>query len=125
MLKAILIDDEQENINGLTIKLGMVCPEVEVVGSFTNPAEALQVLRSTGADLVFLDVEMPGLDGMAVGRALRCDPRTASALITMHTSLDEDKVRAGFSHYDAFVPKSASPLALGERVHGLLLSRRV
>jgi two-component system LytT family response regulator len=70
MLKAILIDDEQENINGLTIKLGMVCPEVEVVGSFTNPAEALQVLRSTGADLVFLDVEMPGMNGFELLEAL-------------------------------------------------------
>lgn len=70
MLKAILVDDEQENLNGLTIKLGMVCPEVEVVGSYTNPAEALQVLRSAGADLVFLDVEMPGMDGFSMLEAI-------------------------------------------------------
>lgn len=86
---------------------------------------ALQAVEQEAFDAIVLDVEMPGLDGMAVGRALRSDPRTASALIAMHTSVDEVSVRAGFSHYDAFVPKSGSPLALGERVDGLLRSRRL
>jgi CheY-like chemotaxis protein len=107
----------------------LMCASLERMGYRVQAVDsglaALQAVACDAFDAIVLDVEMPGLDGMAVGRALRCDPRTASALITMHTSLDEDKVRAGFSHYDAFVPKSASPLALGERVHGLLLSRRV
>jgi len=85
---------------------------------------ALEAVERDAFDAIVLDVEMPGLDGMAVGRALRRDPRTASAVIAMHTSVDEASVRAGFSHYDAFVPKSGSPLALGERVDGLLRSRR-
>lgn len=70
MLKAILLDDEQENINGLTIKLNMVCPEVEVIATFTQPVEALKVLRSTNADLLFLDVEMPGMTGFGLLEAL-------------------------------------------------------
>ena len=63
---------------------------------------------------------MPGLDGMAVGRALRQDPRTACSKIAMHTGLAEAEVRAGFSGYDAFVPKAANPRLLGERVDSML-----
>lgn len=85
---------------------------------------ALDAARSLAFDAFVLDVEMPGLDGMALARALRGDPKTANALITMHTSLDEAQVRAGFSHYDAFVPKSGGPLALGEEVARMLHARR-
>ena len=81
---------------------------------------ALEAAGVQAFDAVVLDVEMPGLDGMAVGRALRQNPRTARAKIAMHTGLDEAQVRAGFSGYDAFVPKAAHPRLLGERVDSLL-----
>jgi len=86
---------------------------------------ALEAVREVCFDAIVLDVEMPGLDGMAVGRALRSDPRTASAMIAMHSSVGEDTVRAGFDQFDAFVPKASSPRALGERVDGLIRSRRL
>lgn len=85
---------------------------------------ALEAARQGSFDAIVLDVEMPGLDGMAVGRALRNDPRTAASMITMHSSVDEDAVRAGFDQFDAFVPKAACPRALGERVDSLIRSRR-
>lgn len=85
---------------------------------------ALEAVGQASFDAIILDVEMPGLDGMAVGRALRSDPKTASAVITMHSSVDEEAVRAGFSQYDAFVPKACSPRALGERVDCLIRGRR-
>jgi len=86
---------------------------------------ALEVAREVSFDAIVLDVEMPGLDGMAVGRALRNDPRTASAMIAMHSSVGEEAVRAGFDQFDAFVPKASSPRALGERVDFLIRSRRL
>ena len=42
------------------------------------------------------------------------------AKIAIHTVLDEDQVRVGFSGYDAFVSKAASPRLLCERVDGLV-----
>jgi CheY-like chemotaxis protein len=84
---------------------------------------ALDAVEQNVFDAIVLDVEMPGFDGMAVGRALRGNPRLASALIAMHSSMAEDLVRTGFSHYDAFVLKSDSPRALGERIDGLLKGR--
>jgi CheY-like chemotaxis protein len=85
---------------------------------------ALEAARHACFDAIVLDVEMPGLDGMAVGRALRNDPRTASSMIAMHSSVDEDSVRAGFDQYDAYVAKASSPRALGERVDRLIRSRQ-
>lgn len=95
--------------------------EVQAVDSGFAALEAVQRLNF---DAVILDVEMPGMDGMALGRALRNAPRTAEAVIAMHSSLDEAAVRRGFAQYDAFLPKPGSPLDLGERVDRLLRSRR-
>ncbi len=90
------------------------------VQTVDNGQAALDAVRGECFDAIVLDVEMPGLDGLAVGRALRQDPRTAHAKIAMHTGLDEAVVRAGFSGYDAFVPKAGSPRLLCERLQGLL-----
>ena len=86
---------------------------------------ALQAVDRDSFDAIVLDVEMPGLDGLAVGRALRNHPRAGAAMIAMHTSLDEGQVRAGFSRYDVFVPKSSGPWALSERVDLMVQGRRL
>ena len=71
MLKAILIDDEQENINALQIKLQMVCPEVVVAATFTNPTDVIVYLNENNdIDILFLDVEMPVITGFQLLDAL-------------------------------------------------------
>ena len=86
---------------------------------------ALDAVHETLFDILVLDVEMPGLDGMAVGRALRSSERTATAVIAMHSSVAESEVRAGFPDYDAFVSKGAGVRFLGEQVDRLFRSRRM
>ena len=101
-----------------------MCATLEGLGysvqSVDNGLAALDAAGRQAFDAFVLDVEMPGLDGMAVGRALRQNPRTARAKIAMHSGLDEAAVRAGFSGYDAFVPKAGNPRVLGERLDSLL-----
>jgi two-component system LytT family response regulator len=71
MLKAVLIDDEQENINALQIKLSMVCPEVSIAATFTNPTDAILFFsENNDIDILFLDVEMPILNGFQLLDAL-------------------------------------------------------
>ncbi len=96
-----------------------------VVQAVDNGQAALDAAGQRAFDAIVLDAEMPGLDGMAVGRALRQDPRHAQARIAMHSGLDEAAVRAAFSGYDAFVPKGTDPRRLGERVDDLLRPARV
>ena len=94
---------------------------VEAVAS--GDAALLAAARET-FDAVILDVDMPGIDGLAVGRALRRDPRTRLSMIAMHTSLAEADVRTGFDGYDVFLPKPCNARVLGECVGQMMRDRR-
>lgn len=62
-LKAILVDDEMHAIDNLKYELHRNCPGVEILISFSDPKEALDRLRSLQFDVLFLDIEMPWLNG--------------------------------------------------------------
>jgi len=75
-LSALIIDDEQLARDELRYLLGQV-GGVEVVAQGTNGIEAVELIEKHHPDLVFLDVQMPGLDGFAVIKRLmgRTRPR--------------------------------------------------
>jgi two-component system, LytTR family, response regulator len=64
-LTCIVLDDEEIAINHL-IKYINKIPYLELVSTFTNPAEAINFLQKNNIDLIFLDIQMPNheLDGM-------------------------------------------------------------
>ncbi len=59
MIKAVIIDDEENCIEVLQYELKRNHPEVEIVASFSNSAKALEEIETLNADVVFLDIEMP------------------------------------------------------------------
>lgn len=59
MIKAIIIDDEPNNVNSLLQLLQLFCQEVEVIGSAGNKTEGLALIHRLQPELVFLDIEMP------------------------------------------------------------------
>lgn len=63
MVKAIIIDDEPGCCKTLSLLLERYCPEVAVTGIFYNGSDALQAIKSSSPDLVFLDVQMPKMNG--------------------------------------------------------------
>jgi two-component system response regulator LytT len=69
-LTAMIIDDEQLAQEELAYLLKDF-PDIEIVGSAGNGLEALDLIQKLEPDLVFLDVQMPGLDGLGVVRKLR------------------------------------------------------
>jgi len=68
-LRAVLVDDEQLARSELEYLLGQVAG-VEVIGQAGNGVEALATINQLQPDLVFLDVQMPGLTGFEVARRL-------------------------------------------------------
>lgn len=63
MIRAIVIDDEQPSVD----KLGKLLSDsglVEVAGKFTEPLEAMAYIQGSGVDAVFLDIEMPDVNGL-------------------------------------------------------------
>lgn len=63
MLKAIIIDDEPDNVRLLALQLKMYCPSVEVVAACTKSVDGLSKIRELRPDIVFLDIEMPVMNG--------------------------------------------------------------
>lgn len=62
-MKAIIIDDEPDAVEALHLTLMEICPEVAVAGKYTDPVKGLSAIRAQKPDLVFLDIEMPVLNG--------------------------------------------------------------
>ena len=69
-LTTVVVDDEQLACDELSYLLNDF-PEVEVIATGSNGLQALELIQKLEPELVFLDVNMPGLDGMGVIRRLR------------------------------------------------------
>ena len=93
-LKALIIDDEQLARDELQYLLGSI-DDVEVVAQGKNGIEAIALVPRLEPDVVFLDVQMPGLDGFAVLRKLleKTGPETLPQII-FATAFDKYAVRA-------------------------------
>lgn len=62
-LKAILIDDELNSLQNLQNKLEKYCPAVKVLSALQKPEEAIQIIKQYKPDVLFLDIEMPKMNG--------------------------------------------------------------
>lgn len=63
MIKAILIDDELHCLDTLSILLKEYCPGVQIIAQCRSANEGLQAIKKQKPDLIFLDIEMPGMNG--------------------------------------------------------------
>ncbi len=84
MIRAILVDDEPDNIKTLQLLLQRYCPEVEVTATYTDPKAALKALPKASYDLLLLDVEMPGMTGFELLKKLATPP-PAMIFVTAHS----------------------------------------
>lgn len=87
-MRVLVVDDEglaRENL----IRMLAGEPDVEVAGEAENGLEALEKIEETAPDAVFLDIEMPGLNGFEVIESLSRPP-----LVVFATAFDEYAIRA-------------------------------
>lgn len=66
MINAILIDDEIDGLDDLKESIIKYCPGISIIGTYQDPAIGLESIRQFKPDLVFLDVQMPGMSGFDV-----------------------------------------------------------
>ncbi len=111
--QVVLIVDDDPFIRKL------ILTTLEGVSSFElhearDGEEAVQIARRESPRLVFLDIDMPRLDGIDACRQMRADPAMAGAKIVMLTATAEDsaRTRAQQAGADFFLTKPFSPLEL-------------
>src|SRR6202789_3986555 len=91
-LSAVIVDDEQLARDELAFLLKNV-GDVDVVAQGKNGVEAVNLIREHNPDLVFLDVQMPGLDGFGVIKKL-LDRKVPMPQIVFATAFDQYAVKA-------------------------------
>ncbi|GHD34302.1 LytR/AlgR family response regulator transcription factor [Halioglobus pacificus] len=118
-LRAIVVDDENLARRGLTLRLANI-PAVELVAECSNGAEALKAIAELSPDLVFLDIQMPGMNGFDVIEHLQSDNMP---MIVFVTAFDEFAVDAFKVHAVDYVLKPIDEQRLEEAVNRALAHR--
>jgi two-component system, LytTR family, response regulator len=89
-MKAAVVDDELLGREGVELLLATYCPEVQVVASCGSAAEALRCLPALRPELLFLDIDMPGMDGFELLEQLK----GMEARVIFVTAHDRHAIRA-------------------------------
>ncbi|MGV9279836.1 ATP-binding response regulator [Streptomyces sp. NPDC003730] len=90
-LSVVVVDDDEAFLAGFRTLLGRLVASATCV---TDSATAVDTVRRAQPDAVFLDLDMPGLDGYEVRRLLAADASTAHVPVIVLTAADPEDVRA-------------------------------
>ncbi|MBX2888358.1 MAG: response regulator transcription factor [Ferruginibacter sp.] len=71
MLTAILIDDEELSLNSLKTKILKHCPQVKILAVCNNPMQGIEAIETLKPNILFLDIEMPGMNGFVLLQNLK------------------------------------------------------
>ncbi|MEU9256036.1 response regulator transcription factor [Streptomyces sp. NPDC048270] len=109
-IKVLLADDQALLRSAFKVLVDSE-PDMEVVGEASDGAQAYALARQTRADVVLMDIRMPGTDGLAATRMISGDPELAAVRVVMLTTFEVDEyvaaaLRAGAS---GFLGKGAEP----------------
>ncbi len=113
-LRALIADDEQLARDELCYLLESF-PQVEVVGQATNGLEAASLAQKLKPDLLFLDIQMPGLDGFQVVRKLMSHGESVPRIIFV-TAYDQYAIRAFEINAVDYLLKPVEKTRLGEAI---------
>jgi two-component system LytT family response regulator len=109
-LKTIIVDDESLARRGLKHRLKDV-GDVAIIAEAANGREALKLIKEHDPDLVFLDIQMPGMDGFDVLRAL---PPGDMPAIVFVTAFDDYAIKAFEAHALDYLLKPIEDSRLAE-----------
>ncbi|MBB6417096.1 response regulator [Streptomyces massasporeus] len=107
----VLLADDQALLRSAFRVLVDSEPDMEVVGEASDGAEAVRLAKEQHADVVLMDIRMPGTDGLAATRMISADPGLADVRVVILTTFEVDdyvvqSLRAGAS---GFLGKGSEP----------------
>ncbi len=117
MTRVVIADDQQLVRAGFRMILATQ-PDLEVVGEASTGDEAVEITQATRPDVVLMDIQMPGIDGIEATRRIVADPHTQDVRVLILTTFDLDEyvydaLRAGAS---GFLLKDVPPEQLATAV---------
>ncbi len=110
MIRVLLADDQALVRAGFRVLAG-AAPDIEVVGEAADGTAAVDLARSLRAEVVLMDIRMPGTDGLEATRRIAADPELSGVRVIILTTYEEDEyvfeaIRAGAS---GFLVKDTEP----------------
>ena len=120
-LKTIIVDDETLARRGLKHRLNSI-EDVQIIAEASNGREALDLIRKHDPDLVFLDIQMPGMDGFDVLRAL--SPKDMPAIVFV-TAFDDYAIQAFEAHALDYLLKPIEDNRLSEALERVRENREL
>jgi NarL family two-component system response regulator YdfI len=110
-ISIVLVDDQATVRQGLRMRLTLE-QDMEVVGEAESGEAALRLVRALSPDVVLMDVEMPGMDGIVATAALRATaPHVAVVILSLYDDA-RTRARAREAGAAAFVAKHQAKTAL-------------
>ena len=109
MQKAIIIDDEAKGRLALRQKLADYCPQIKVIAEADNGQEGILLIEHHKPDVIFLDIEMPRMNGFEFLQEIRSDNELMDSVVFVLTTsdADSDKIRAYYENIAGYMVKSA------------------
>ena len=140
MIRALIVDDEPLARRGIRTRLLRDADDVEILMECTNGREAADHIRSTKPDLVFLDIQMPGMDGFDVIDAVGIEEMPVVIFVTAYDRhavrafdvhaldyvlkpIDDDRFAEALARARAHIDKERQS-ELGRRVASLMAERK-
>lgn len=109
-IRTLLVDDEPLALRGLELRL-KEHNDIDIIGSCSNGRDAIKKIRAERPALVFLDIQMPGIDGFSVIKALA---KEELPLIIFATAFDQFAIKAFEAHAQDYLLKPIDEARLQE-----------
>jgi two-component system, NarL family, response regulator len=119
----LIVDDHPVVVAGLTSMLGTQ-QGLQVLGSATSGEEALEFLRAKPADLLLLDLRMPGMSGVDTLLALKREKINTRVIILSSHETDEDIYRAVRAGAQAYLSKDSKQSEMVEAIRAVHRGKR-
>ncbi|GEB53940.1 MULTISPECIES: response regulator [Streptomyces] len=110
MIRVVLADDQALLRSAFRVLVESE-PDMEVVGEAADGDEAVALVRERGADVVLMDIRMPGSDGLEATRAISADPGLSAVKVVILTTFEADDYVVGALRAGAagFLGKGVEP----------------